>query len=127
MTANDTAAREAAMFSSRRPFNRDPKPFIHLAGGGRTSSPVGGTGYFRNIYDPREKYGRPQNNSTNPVLTAFRRQIAMQEDEGGFTGLAAEANYWLDMDEDEGVDRGGVTPAHIDHARKVLARLASRS
>lgn len=102
------------MFSSRPPFSDDPEPYTHLTRGGRTSSSHGGTGYFRNVYEPRKKCDRPQHNPANGVLVLFRKQ------RGPWAPLHAHIDGFLN-----GIRRlaGDFTIAEIEHADRVLRRL----
>lgn len=104
-------------FSSREPFNDDPKPWTDTSTGERTSQRTGymATGW---AYEPRPEYNRPQNNPTNPILVEFRRSepwdIAID---------AALELGWIDFKPIPNT----ATPAQRDHARKVLTRLANLS
>lgn len=66
-------------FSSKPPFNDDPKPYVTYADERKTDvrnaewdiQSDGATEYVR-VLDPRPEYDRPQHNPTNPILVARR-------------------------------------------------------
>lgn len=72
-----------------------------------TVRPEDPTGYF----EPRPGYRAPQ----NPILAALRADC------GDPSETVAEVAEWYLLD----LDDSGNTPEHIDHARKVLTRLAN--
>ncbi|WP_404474783.1 hypothetical protein [Microbacterium aerolatum] len=119
------------MFSSRPPFNDDPKPWRCTSCSDRfVREQVSPTSHVTK-HQPRTKFDRPQHNPTNLILAEFRSIEA----EGVWKDVPrwASAGAWVDMiDEDPSMSRGedwGLLAglphyAEIDHARRVLERLA---
>lgn len=108
------------MFSSRPPFNGDPYGWVCTEGPScRHSRKLAPTTYWK----PRPEFDRPQHNPTNPILEAFRDHVATQ-----WVYLPEVSTYAEDVETFDGLRDDsfiGTTPDQIDHARRVLARLAS--
>lgn len=99
------------MFTSKEPgrFPRDPAPWL-TKGGLRFAHPVEGSGEW----DFRPEFNTP----VNPILSGLREDVEGSEDFSHNT--VSHAEFWLSILEDQ---EAFSTPEHIDHARKVLARL----
>lgn len=125
-------------FSSKPPFNDDPKPYVTYADERKTDvrnaewgiQSDGATEYVR-VLDPRPEYDRPQHNPTNPILTEFR-DIYHETTPTIYQGYWELAEIWLElMDEDpfmrEYRNWGRlvdiVESDHIHHARRVFEGL----
>lgn len=105
------------MFSSRPPFNDDPEPWLDYWERSATQGAPG------DVFAPRPEFDRPQHNPTNPILEAFRDHVATQ-----WVYLPEVSTYAEDVETFDGLRDDsfiGTTPDQIDHARRVLARLAS--
>lgn len=109
-------------FSSRPPYNDDPFPYENFHGTrvAAASTPGGFCSECVTEHDPRPRFDRPQNNPTNPILTNLRMDDRHVEIQWTPDRLAV----WLDVE--TGI-HGHHESAHIDHARKVLTRLANLS
>lgn len=113
------------IFNSQK-INTDPEPFLSISDGKRITRAkyLSGSPAARKagwMLAPRHKY----DNNPNPVLLSFRADAeeSVGTDAGEFIETVSTlATHWLNSD---GVGDGYATPAHIDHARKVLTRLAS--
>ena len=70
---------------------------------------------------PLDGWLKPQHNPPNPILTTLRLNCDTPE-EDGFTAPIA-ATYFLHIGIDN-VEPEQASPEHIEHARKVLERLA---
>lgn len=116
-----------AIFSSRPPFNDDPKPWLHTHGG-ENCRDTGGRFSFNNgignEHAPRAEFDRPKNNPTSPILVAFREYSDKH-------GMDADdrrnlARAWLQAPRyyEGRLVAGRVLKAPRDHARRVLSRLA---
>lgn len=116
------------IYSSRPPFNDDPQPYRQMMAFARAASRESASAQHAWVYDPRPEHSRPQHNPTNTLLAHFRMIDAGR----------GEYEDWLrDIDENPHVwvrRRGGglalgsmvgYTDDEIDHARKVLTRLAN--
>ena len=116
------------MYASKTPrdLNRDPQPYWE--GGERVSIAPGDT-YLRAImatsFDPRPEFDHVQHNKPNRLLIDFRRIDG---------GRGEYADWVRDIDENRGwwvsqmAPSGntiGYAPHEIQHARKVLTRLAN--
>lgn len=88
----------------------DPEPWKDDFGG-RYASISDIPDRYSAIFDPRPGYRAPQ----NPVLVAFRIDCADPSE------TIAEVAEWYLLD----LYDSGNLPDHIDHARKVLTRLAN--
>jgi hypothetical protein len=92
-----------AIFASRR-VNVDPEPWVHpLKSGYRRAGRLPGW-----KFDPRPEF----DNVVNPILVEFRYMYESR----GFEAIGYYLR-WIEMD--------GWEPGHIDHARKVLRKLAA--
>lgn len=110
------------MFSSRPPFNDDPKPYVTYADDRRTDvrskewdiQSDGATEYVR-VFDPRPELDRPRYNPTNPILTKFR-EIPEGSREPWRTGFlnAAKHQRFAAWSGDE-----------VEHAVRVLSRVGA--
>lgn len=115
------------MFASKTPrdLNHDPRPLSTLGTGRRVR--VGSEYAGETVLNPRPEYDHPQHNEPNRLLVDFRAIDA---------GRGEYARWLLDIDENpafwelqpgHGLLWGvmvGYEAAHIDHARRVLTRLA---
>lgn len=127
-------------FSSKPPYNDDPFPYVwpedrrtvHMSEGPLRSMFSEGDGIAL-VYDPRSKFDRAQTNPTNPILDDFR-SIYHETTPTIYQGYWELAEIWLELlDEDpamvKSINWGAlvdtVTGSQIDHARRVLNRLAS--
>lgn len=99
-----------SLYSSREPFNDDPYPYPNKYDGSRWIDPGVDTKGYTVVFDPRPEYNRPQNNPTNRLLLAARR--------------AKSAGYLVDFCEGFLAERN-TEHAEIDHAQRVLNRLAA--
>lgn len=121
------------MFASKTPrdLNRDPVPYRIWTGpwfGTRTSRPIPGM----TEHDPRPEFDHVQHNAPNPVLVAFR-----DDKNSGPVGYVVDGRrpsrleHWLmqiaPLDRTAVAIGTGTQPsvAQIDHARRVLTRLAN--
>lgn len=90
------------MFASRTPrdLNRDPVPYVERAG--------------VVFYEPRPKFDHVQRNPVNPILAIVRQTPSIT------------AHSWLNKPLLRGeLPMSAYTPEEIDHARRVLTRLAN--
>lgn len=113
------------MFASKTPrdLNRDPLPFVTRDELRYRNSCTCGCNISR--HDPRPEYDRPQHNEPNPILLAFRDHVAWN-----WVYLPHDTTYAEDVETFDGLRDGAflnTTPAQVDHARKVLQRLAALS
>lgn len=110
-----------ALFSSRPPFNDDPWPYI-APGGSRHAHP--GTINFgeRLVYNPRPEFDRPQNNPTNLILARLREEWSTPGRHENDLALCADRVLASCVEESEAVLY--YNGDEIDHARRVLTRLA---
>lgn len=124
------------MFSSRPPFNDDPKP-IHVDGRGvgpslrfsEEDAPWAQPWMEVAMHRPRPEFDRPQHNPTNPILAAHREGL------GDAWGLAQCVGIQINLGglpewKDENAALHLLTTAsrgQLRHARKVLERLARLS
>lgn len=102
------------MFSSRPPFNDDPEPYIQYVD--------------HRVYDPRPEFDRPQTNPTNTLLHHFRMIDAGRgEYEDWLRDIDENPHVWVRRPGHGLMARSmvGYTDEEIDHARRVLARLAN--
>lgn len=112
------------LYASKTPrdLNRDPEPYVYAFGGERLSREDAYWNVGRVIgYEPRPEFDHPQHNEPNPILLDLR-------DTHGLPDLWLEAIEGRDGDVFlAGVPRafGDVRADHINHARRVLRRLAS--
>lgn len=112
------------MFASKTPrdLNHDPAPFLDERGS-RWISPV--TFQPRTFtYSPRPEFDHAQHNEPNPILMAFRRDAEEMKRELGWDTQTTARSWgrdafysFVDMYPTE----------FLDHARKVLTRLANLS
>lgn len=104
------------MFTSREPgqFPRDPEPWIHPVYENRYPEQhsfwVGKTWWF-----PRPKFNTPM----NPILAALRANV------GAGSDLAGQVRVFLNTSKLDWSVMLGANDAQMEHARKVLARLAA--
>lgn len=113
------------MFASKTPrdLNRDPRPYRHAANEARVKHYIEGQEAYGWAYDPRPEYDHAQHNEPNPILLAFRQHrtwewVYINEDQS-----YAESVERFDGLRDESFMN--VSPEQINHARRVLTRLAS--
>jgi hypothetical protein len=102
------------IFASTPPHNTDPKPY-RSGSGIRAAEP---NGIIRN-YRPRPEFDQPRAHDANPILVEFRRSSPFD-----VADAAAREAAWLRAPAAPAV---AATPAQIDHARRVLIRLAGWS
>ena len=109
------------MYASKTPrdLNHDPASMADPFSGVRFSGADELLGYE---YDPRPKFDHVQHNEPNPILVAFRRDADEMKRERGWT-VARTALSWDRDAFDPFVDMYDL--AVLDHARRVLERLAS--
>jgi len=69
-------------------------------------------------FDPRPEHDHP----VNRILSGIREDVANSADLGH--DVRATAEYWLSFSDDWDKDGLTATPDEIDHARRVLTRLA---
>ena len=107
------------IFSSKTPrdLNRDPEPFLDERGS-RWISPV--TFQPRTFtYSPRPEFDHVQHNEPNPILVDLRHNGEPDEGRAHYAAdlaLGGESwRYWMKR----------VPQSRIDHARRVLTRLAN--
>jgi hypothetical protein len=104
------------IYASKTPrdLNHDPEPWIGRSPvtGDLIHTPVKPSGMDGFHVQPRDDYDHEQYNEPNPILVAFRAD--------GDPGDPAD---WLDYSESAYIG----PPEHLDHARKVLARLVALS
>lgn len=104
----------------RPEFNvtRDPEPWREPGRhGGRYAEKFGND----DIFDPRPEFDHP----VNRILAGVRDDMAGSTDLNG--DAKATAEYWLSFSDDWDKDGLTATPDEIDHARRVLTRLAGWS
>lgn len=103
-------------YSSREPFNDDPEPWTNTQGM-RFAERDHVLGLI--LFDPRPEFDRPQSNPMNSILLEFRRSAPWD------MGKAAAIEVrWLSGPNPAPVPNTA-SRAQIEHARKVLTRLAS--
>ncbi|KQO98468.1 hypothetical protein [Leifsonia sp. Leaf264] len=129
----------AAFSSSKHDIvNADPYPLVD-GDGHRHSRPDGGTavpesgpnaGHWVEIggpsmkVSPRPEFFRPLTNPANPILEAFRGNVANPHPEDTVNGTFEEiVDLWVFYIA-EGNQEVSLDPDHIDHARRVIHRLA---
>ena len=76
--------------------------------------------------DEHRDYHQPaQHNEPNPILCGMREDVdEFTKDCGGAYSLSDHAKFWLRCLPDQ-EEQDLATPEQIDHARRVLARLAN--
>lgn len=121
------------IFSSKTPrdLNRDPLPYVwngHFPTARkrddcRTTFRVS-PDYER---DPRPEFDHTQHNEPNPILSFILRDAVEQDaaENPPIIDLADTARYVLEMGLEAGEYDEAHTPEQIDHARRVLTRLAN--
>ncbi len=97
-----------AIFASRR-VNVDPEPWVNPAGDLRYHTQVHGGWKF----DPRPEF----DNVVNPILVAFR--VVYDREAAGFLAGAEMREI------EKGKWSAVASREHIDHARRVLQKLAA--
>lgn len=110
------------LYSSREPFNVDPAPYY--GPWGRSAIPGGGFEGEALSFEPRPEYDRPQNNPTNPILTDIRKNrpegVSWTKMLKHYNWVTFAAAHYITEDWERITDE-----SQIDHARKVLTRLAA--
>lgn len=118
------------IFASKSPrdLNRDPAPFRIWTGpwaGTRAAQAVPGMTEL----DPRPEFGHVQHNQPNPILVAFRNRAEDVTLDYWAWALEAEAAFggWSSWNHSDHPAHSLTiaTDAQIDHARRVLERLAN--
>lgn len=108
------------LYSSREPFNDDPEP-LHLPDSDMrwSAEDLRGMGVWNYKYDPR-----PQNNPTNPILKDIRKNrpegVSWAKMLKHYNWVTFAAAHYITEDWVRIIDEG-----QIEHARKVLTRLAA--
>jgi len=102
-----------------RDLNHDPLPYVTRAGNRYEDGIWYGHDMFRRYLDPRPEFDHVQHNAPNPLLLDMREFWPVIVGDW----LAALDDPWFT----DGVPQefGSVTEDHIDHARRVLSRLAA--
>lgn len=99
----------------------DPEPFyVARRGDGMDGTPYR-TAAPEGVLAPRPGYRAPQ----NPILAAFRADNPAHGMEAGSTVIDLARVYLNGLDDGDFDRTEGTLPEHIDHARKVLTRLAN--
>lgn len=108
------------IFKSKQ-VNTDPKPYRNEDSAERLTTQEAqqdrATGW-EVTFDPRPEYDHP----VNRILAGYREDVANSADLGH--DVRATAEYWLSFSDDWDKDGLTATPDEIDHARRVLERLA---
>lgn len=124
------------MFSSKPPReNNDPYPNV-WHGHSPYNQMRGDTDMFREgapyhferyIYRPRPEFDHVQHNAPNPILVEFRDNVARRGEDPYWGDTWDSTMDWLDQAQqsDTSCIEMGVTTAHINHAQRVLKRLAN--
>ena len=101
-------------FASKTPrdLNHDPHPYRYANGDRRVAPEVDPDD--PTTRDPRPEYDHPQHNEPNPILVRLRVE---RSDPAGFVKSGDLSRMDIDISD--------ATPEHIDHARRVLSRLAA--
>lgn len=124
-------------YTSKTPrmLNHDPHPITAGKAGGRIAlweHELLADRFPDAAHDPRPEFDHEQHNEPNPILIDFRRMI--RDDWDMPEGLLwLYAGSWVDLiDEDPHMSKPdnwgpltGTTQPAIDHARRVLTRLAA--
>lgn len=115
------------IYASKTPrnLNHDPLPYLYASTDytARYAHNDPGHPYASSaIHDPRPEFDHVQHNEPNPILLAFRRDADEMKRERGWT-VAMTALSWDRDAFDPFVDMYDL--AVLDHARRVLERLAS--
>lgn len=115
------------IYASKTPrdMNHDPRPFRNKYDGSRWADPGVDIDGLTVVHDPSPEFDHVQHNEPNPILVKFRRHVAWQ-----WAYLPEISTYAEDIETFDGLRPDsfvGVTPAQINHARKVLTRLANLS
>jgi len=102
--------------------NHDPEPYLWESGG-RTDAPSRWGGSRNGRYRPRRKFDMPD----NPILVSYRHDIASRGDDAYWGDSWDSYVMWLDLARasDQYCQERGFTQAMLDHARRVLAKLAA--
>ncbi len=122
------------IYASKTPrdLNHDPRTYVTYANHHRTDvrsaewdmQSQGEVEYVRS-FDPRPEFDHVQHNEPNPILLAFRQDVADVFVAEQFN-VAAIARSWIDGDALELF--ADMHPNEVlDHARRVLERLANLS
>ena len=115
---------DMTIYASKTPrdLNHDPKPWAH--GDIRAARPRY-EHIIRWLWDARPEFDHVQHNEPNPILLAFRQDVADVFVAEQFN-VAAIARSWIDGDALELF--ADMHPNEVlDHARRVLTRLANLS
>jgi hypothetical protein len=97
------------IYASRTPrdLNHDPKPYTDESG-------RHATGYFSRDCRPHPEFDHVQHNEPNPILVSFRAN-----------DQHPDAQRWADSLRQPSLSSWhNASPDHIEHARRVLERLA---
>lgn len=117
------------MFASRTPrdLNRDPHPWLDPTADPRRT-PFWRTSYRMTgmVYEPRPEFDHVQHNPPNPILVEVRLNCRTPEVDGWNARIAAL--YYIEEVLPDATYAQSVrrwTAEQIDHARRVLTRLAN--
>lgn len=104
------------IFSSKTPrdLNHDPRPLSTIGTGRRVQ--VGSEYAGETVLNPRPEFDHVQHNPPNPILVLFRK---------GYDGDMRGWGAWLLFASSDMLRDEECTQDHVDHARRVLARLAA--
>lgn len=113
------------IFASKTPrdLNHDPAPWINEDDirERRPDYVVGQYPHREPIYDPRPEFDHVQHNEPNPVLVAFRLIDGNRKEYADWVrDFDAYPEFW----QRQGGQYPQYTPDQVDHARRVLSRLA---
>lgn len=112
--------------------SKTPRPITQCGGCGRPFVNGEPDPRCRQWFHEWDRFEHCQHNSVNPILTAVRKDAEVTHNwprslwtQDWIDVLDGYSNSWdsCAVDLDEVLD--AVTPDHIDHARKVLTRLAA--
>ena len=111
-----------SMFSSRPPFNDDPKPW--KCPGADDQHRLSSRDRLEcDEFRPRPEFDRPQHNPTNLILSTFRKDLI---EAGGEESIATLAPSWVRaLVAGKSAFTLGQGKRAVEHAHRVLTRLAN--
>jgi hypothetical protein len=117
------------IFASKTPrdLNHDPEPWVNAAPDFERGSEADFEEWqprHGKVFDPRPEFDHAQQNEPNPILTTLRLNSNAPREDGWDARIAAL--YFLEGVGIDNVEREQATPEHVEHARRVLTRLAYR-